>query len=237
MKSLPFPRSHTGEKAEIYLSVIFCLVMPLVMIAGIFFQVLQSDRGVSPAQRGLDHGGRELWQQHGAACFQALPLSQLEEHETQASDTSYRTHVKFIRAERKMGWAEGERESRGESLLPASVLQYCTCWYSQRSYLYLLQRTVILTSRLQERARLTVHYSLAKPAKQSRSVTAALGCFHPLLKCSQAPWQTLCTRHRFEKEMRVAFPLDTTGGISDRQNVITWPGVQPGAEPKTPTLM
>lgn len=83
----------------------------------------------------------------------------------------------------------------------------------------------------------TVHYSLAKPAKQSRSVTAALGCFHPPLKCSQAPWQTFCTRHRFEKEMRVAFPLDTTGGISDRQNVITWPGVQPGAEPKTPILM
>lgn len=122
MKSLPFPRSHTGEKAEIYLSVIFCLVMPLVMIARIFFQVLQSDRGVSPAQRGLNHGGRELWQQHGAACFQALPLSQLEEQETQASDTSYRTHVKFIRAERKMGWVERERESRGESLLPASVL-------------------------------------------------------------------------------------------------------------------
>lgn len=34
--------------------------------------------------------------------------------------------------------------------------------------------------------------------------------------------------------MRVPFPLDTTGGISDRQNVITWPGVQPGVGPKTP---
>lgn len=194
----------------------------------IFFQVLQSDRGAS-------RDGRELWQQHGAACFQALPVSQLEEQETQASDTSYRTHVKSIRAERKMGWAE--RESRGKSLLPASVLQYCPCCYSQRCYLYLLQRTVILTSRLQVRARLTVHFSLAKSAKQSRSLTAALGCFHPLLKCSQAPWQTFCTRHHFEKEMRVAFPLDTTGGISDRQNVITWPGVRPGAGPKTPTLM
>lgn len=210
--------------------------MPLVMIARIFFfQVLQSDRGASPAQRGFDRGGRELRQQHGAACFQALPVSQLEEQETQASDTSYRTHTKPIAAERKMGWAE--RVSRGKSLLPASVLQNCTCCYSQCCYTYLLQRTIILTSRLQVRVRRRAHFSLAKPAKQSRSVTAALGCFDPLLKCSQALWQTFRTRHRSEKEMRVAFPLDTTEGISDRQNVITWPGVRPGAGPKTPTLM
>lgn len=125
MKSLPFPRNHTGEKAEFYLSVIFCLVVPLVMIGRSIFQVLRSDGGASPAQRGLDRGGMELRQQHGAACFQALPVSQLEEQETQASDTSYCTHVKSIRAERKMGWAE--RESRTKSLLRASVLHYCTC--------------------------------------------------------------------------------------------------------------
>lgn len=118
MKSLPFPRSHTGEKAEFYPSIIFCLVVPLVMIAKSFFQILQYDGGASPAQRGLDHGGRELWQQHGAACFQTLPVSQLEEQEAQASDTNYCTHIKSIRAER---W--GERWEKAE--LRASCLLRC----------------------------------------------------------------------------------------------------------------
>lgn len=234
-KPLPFPRSHTGEKDEIYLSILFCLVTPLVMIARIFFPVLQSDRGASSAQRELDSGGRELWQQHGAACFQGSPSLTAGG----AGDSSIR-HALPIHTSNPSQQRErrcGHRESRGRSLLPASVFQNRTCCYSQHCYLYFLQRAVILTSRLQVRAWLTVHFSLAKPAKQSRSVTAALRCFHPLLKCSQAPWQTFCTRHRSEKEMRVAFPLDTTEGISDRQNVITWPGVRPGAGPETPTLM
>lgn len=135
----------------------------------------------------------------------------------------------------RRGWAE--RESRGKRLLPASEVQDYTCSYLRCCYSGLLQRIVILTSRLQVRASFTVHFSLAKSAKRSRSVAAALGCFHPLLKCSQAPQQTFCTRHCFEKEIRVAFPLDTTEGILDRQNVITQPGVWPGVEPKTPTLM
>lgn len=132
-----------------------------------------------------------------------------------------------------MGWAE--RENRGKSL--------CNCV----TVLHLLLFTALLLVSSSKDCHFAIKaagkglaYSIlltSKPAKQSRSVTAALGCFHPLLKCSQAPWQTFCTRHCFEKEMRVAFPLDATGGISDRQNVITWPGVQPGAGPKTPTLM
>lgn len=132
-----------------------------------------------------------------------------------------------------MGWAE--RENRGR-ILPASIF-----------VLHLLLFTALLLVSSSKDCHCAVKaagkgltYSTlltSKPAKQSRSVTAALGCFHPLLKCSQALWQTFCTHHCFEKEMRVTFPPDTTGGISDRQNVITWPGVQPGAGPKTPTLM
>lgn len=132
-----------------------------------------------------------------------------------------------------MGWAE--RENRGR-ILPASMF-----------VLHLLLFTALLLVSSSKDCHFAVKaagkgltYSTlltSKPAKQSRSVTAALGCFHPLLKCSQAPWQTFCTHHCFEKEMRVTFPPDTTGGISDRQNVITWPGVQPGAGSKTPTLM
>lgn len=52
----------------------------------------KSDRGMSPAQTGLSHGGWDVWQQCGTACFQALPVSQLKEQETQASERCYHTH-------------------------------------------------------------------------------------------------------------------------------------------------
>lgn len=172
MNSLPFPRSSAGKR--LYLIHPLSFVWPcLTMTTSRFFQpdgeVLQPSKGLAVV---AGCSGNSVGQPDFRLCL----ITGGEGDSSIRNKIPYTIHTPSL--SQRAGRMAKQKENRGKRLLPASELQHYTCYYFQHCYSYFLQRFVIMTSRLHVKAWFTVHFSLAKSAKQSRTASAALQCFY-----------------------------------------------------------
>lgn len=168
----PFPRSSAGKR--LYLIHPLSFVWPcLTMTTSRFFQpdgeVLQPSKGLAVV---AGCSGNSV----GQPDFRLRLITGGEGDSSIRNKIPYTVHTPSL--SQQAGRMAKQKENRGKRLLPASELQHYTCYYFQHCYSYFLQRFVIMTSRLHVKAWFTVHFSLAKSAKQSRTASAALRCFY-----------------------------------------------------------